>query len=397
MRAKSALLLLLTLFILSIQAPQVTVAQDVVGDLLARVNNLRASVGRPPYSLNGALSAAANDQAVWMASTGSISHTRPDGSGPRTRAANAGYPSSMVSENIYGGGIATVNDAWVFWVNSAVHYAGMTSSNYNEIGIGASFGDLNTFVLVFGNSGGPSLAAINNAQSSGSSGGGGGVNSQPVAPISYVLGLDESGNIMHAVQPSDTLGDIALIYGYTWDDIPRMMALNDMENVRDLEVGSVFLVPARDSAPPEDVPPTPIPSATPMPYTITPYIYQSPTPIPTLIAVLPPGVSPEPTQVLATLDSSLFVPYDGTSTPMAGVAMEATSAPTATLQEASTTNVQTPQTGQTRNDNNVWIIAAVAVQGIIIFGAGFEYVRRSRNKNKVRRRFIPPPDLDIDL
>ena len=141
-------------------------AQDAVGDLLGRINALRASVGVAPYSLNGALAAAAQSQAQWMADTGSVSHTRPDGSGPRTRALNAGYPSSDVSENIYGGSNAGVGDAWGFWVNSDIHYRGLVNNRYREIGIGigrSSWGT--TYVLVFGNPGGlppprPTTAAV---------------------------------------------------------------------------------------------------------------------------------------------------------------------------------------------------------------------------------------------
>src|SRR5690606_18992315 len=98
----------------------------------------------------------AQSQAQWMADTGSVSHNRPDGSGPRTRAINAGYPTTDVSENIYGGSNASVGSAWNFWVNSGVHYRGLVNERYQEVGIGiagSSWG--RTYVLVFGNPGGP--------------------------------------------------------------------------------------------------------------------------------------------------------------------------------------------------------------------------------------------------
>src|SRR5690606_14707184 len=242
-------------------------AQDEVNDILSRVNNLRASVGRAPYTLNGALSAAAMSQAQWIVETGNVSHTRPDGSGPRTRALNAGYPSVQVSENVYGGSNATVNDAWTFWVNSGVHYAGLINAAYNEVGVGVAHGAwAAAYVLAFGNSGGPAPAppqAFGESQSSSN-------NSAPAAPI-YVVCQDEFGNITHEVQPGDTLGDIALIYGYTWDDLPAMMALNNLSDVRDLEVGSIFLVPPKSGT----FTPTPAestPEATPAPPTDTPTV-----------------------------------------------------------------------------------------------------------------------------
>src|SRR5690606_27731341 len=118
-----------------------TQAQDAVSDLLGRINGLRASLGLPGYTLNSALSAAAANQAQWMAATGQISHTQADGSTPSSRAAAAGYGGSWVSENIYAGSNAGVSDAWVFWLNSPIHYRGMTNTNYQEIGIAAASGD----------------------------------------------------------------------------------------------------------------------------------------------------------------------------------------------------------------------------------------------------------------
>lgn len=218
---------------------QQAAAQDVVGDLLGRINSLRASLGLHAYSLNGALSAAALSHAVWMAETGQVSHTQPNGSTPTTRAAAAGYPGSWVSENIYAGTNATTDHAWGFWINSPIHYRGLTNGSYDEIGIGyatTSWGS--AFVLVFGASG--SVRASNN-----SGGGNQGGGNAAAAPPSFVVGVDSFGNIMHEVQDGHTVGDIALIYGYTWDDIPEMLELNHLTEAdfRVLQVGSIFLVP----------------------------------------------------------------------------------------------------------------------------------------------------------
>lgn len=212
--------------------------QDVVTDLIGRINNLRSSLGLAPYSLNGALNAAAQNHASWMAETGQVSHTQPNGSTPSTRAAAAGYASSWVSENIYAGTNATANDAWVFWINSPIHYRGLTNSNYDQIGIGSattSWG--RSFVLVFGASGAPAVNL--------NPGGGGDSGAAPAAAPSFIVGVDSYGNIMHEVQEEHTVGDIALIYGYTWDDIPGMLTLNGLTetDLRTLKIGSIFLVP----------------------------------------------------------------------------------------------------------------------------------------------------------
>lgn len=222
------------------------------GDLLGRINGLRASLGLHPYSLNGALSAAAQSHAAWMATTKQISHNQPGGSTPTTRASAAGYPGSWVSENIYGGTGAGVDGAWAFWTTSPIHYRGLTNANYYDVGIGTASADgWNFFVLVFGNSTG---SWGNVAVSGGGGNGGGGVSAAP----SFIVGWDNEGNIMHEIQEGQTLGDIALIYGYTWADIPSMLSLNEMTDadIRKLPVGGVFLVPPKSgtytpTAPPE--------------------------------------------------------------------------------------------------------------------------------------------------
>ena len=236
---KPRLLLFLALVILEISS---AAAQDTQSVLLARINSLRRSQGLPAYSISAALNAAANNHARWMARTGKVSHQQDDGTGPRTRARNAGYSSSWVSENIYRGLRASALDAWNWWLGSPIHYAGITSPNYDNVGVGSASGEYGTaYVLVFGNSLGRAPASRANAAQLSA-----GVNA-PAAP-SFVLGLDDVGNIKHEIQTGDTIGNIALIYGYTWADIPYMLEINDMtlDDIRLIQPGSVFLVPPKD-------------------------------------------------------------------------------------------------------------------------------------------------------
>ena len=352
-------------------------AQDVVSDLLNRVNSLRASVGRAAYSLNGALSAAAQSQAQWMVDSGNISHTRPDGSGPRTRAQNAGYPSNAVSENIYGGSNASTDSAWNFWINSAIHYAGMVNPAYTEIGIGSASGSWGrTFVLVFGNPAGygyaPAAPAVSGNSSSGSGSSGGGSDAV-AAPPSFVVGVDESGNIQHMVQPGDTLGDIALIYGYTWGDLPAMMALNGMADVRDLEIGSIFLVPPKAGTyTPTYDPNSPTPSHTPTasmtpsapPPTITPYTIPS--------ATSAAGTSAAPVGVIPTAGLDVTPPAE---------VMAVVSASTPESVNGKGEEIKPPlavAAPQSRSTNSTWLVIALGVQVVILLGAGVEFVRRRR-------------------
>ena len=239
-------------------------AQSVQADLLARVNGLRQSLGLPAYTFHSALNAAALNHAGWLARTGISSHYQEDGSGPRARAPAAGYSSSWVSENYFFGLNANSERAWSFWLNSPAHYAGLVSPYYNNIGIAsASSGGRTAYVLVFGNSSGRLLDSGPGSTAAD--------NDTGRAAPSYVLGLDDAGNIMHEVQSGDTIGDIALIYGYTWQDIPYMLEINDMsaEDIRLLKPGSVFLVPPKDGTF-TPIPPTAEATATNSPAAATP-------------------------------------------------------------------------------------------------------------------------------
>lgn len=214
--------------------------QSAEQQLLLRISNLRGSLGLSPYVWNGALAQAAANHAGWLAQTGTGSHRQSDGSLAADRAQRYGYAGERVHENYHMGADGGVESAWRFWLNSSVHYNNLTSARLTEIGIGrASAGGRTAYVLVFGHDSGRSASQAGNSSASGGPSDGG----QPA----YVLGLDEVGNIRHEVQPGHTIGDIALIYGYTWDDIPAMLELNGMtwDDVRLLQPGSEFLVPPK--------------------------------------------------------------------------------------------------------------------------------------------------------
>lgn len=355
--------LIVCLLLAALALPTLTQSQGAAGDLLGRINNLRSSLGLPGYRINGALGAAAQSHAQWMADNASITHVRPDGSGPRTRAVNAGYPTTDVSENIYGGTNATVDSAWGFWVNSGVHYRGMVNDRFQEVGIGiASSSWGTTFVLMFGNPGGPPpFVPPPSAGGSGASG--------SAAPPSFVKGVDPRGFIMHEIQPEDTLGDIALLYGYTWDDIPYMKEINGLEDHRSIQIGEIFLVPPHDGT----YTPTPDgeesaeageaetreePTATPQP-SDTP----TPTLPPTAVAIATAAAMPE---VIALAIS--------------GPAPSIT--PTALVAAAASTEVGPALAGSTitRSGPSPWLAIALVVQVGLLAVAGVEFMRRARRK-----------------
>jgi hypothetical protein len=317
-----------------------------------------------------------------MVITGNVSHTRPDGSSPRSRAAAYGYNSTWVSENIYMGTMASVDSAWNFWMNSSIHYAGLTNVNYSEIGIGTARTDDHgsSFVLVFGNPGGlvaAQPAANNNANSA----------SAPSGPPPYVKGNDEHGNIKHEIQPDDTLGDILLIYGYTWDDLPYILQLNGMTEAdyRNLEIGQIILIPPQSG------------TYTPTPATVTPEVTAENTsssdlgilPTSTLAPSLTPTAtfgpiaiaqsvpesvavavtpSPEVTLEPSPLAPTVFVTSEGESLVAiptgTEIAAGVTPAPVEIVRSSSTTSPV--------------LIVAVVVQVAVLVIAGVEFVRRMR-------------------
>lgn len=377
-------------------------AQGATGDLLNRTNALRTSNGLQPYTINSALQAAAQNHAAWMAATGEVSHVQPDGSRPRDRAASAGYGSTWVAENIYIGSIATTGNAWNFWINSPVHYAGLTSPNYQHVGIATSQGaGGNAFVMVFGNPGGTWNTGSNRST------GGGGDNqaAAPSGPPPFVVGWDAQGNIMHEVQPGDTLGDIALIYGYTWDDLPIMLDLNQMtwDDVRVLSVGQVFLVPPQSgtytpSPPPPAV--TDAPTMTNTPVDIEPDSTAFvPTPFPEddqgnpVVESDPESVAvaqAQPNDEQSALPPpAVFVLETETPTPTITPSPTATSdmvvRPLATSTRATqvaNANIPVdapPATVATTSPSNgipSWLLVAIAVQVGVLLYAIAEFVRR---------------------
>ncbi len=233
------------LFLLSfgvlLYASSVT-AQTIAQNLQLIANNYRLGRGLSALTYNAALTAAAQNHASWMAQTGRIEHRQDDGSQVRDRAIRAGYTANYISEIIYLGGNASPQTALNWWLGSPDHRPQLDSQNYNEVGIGtAIYNGRRSFVMVMGR-------AVGDAPSSGAGNASSSGGSAPAAQPAYILGLDEFGNIKHEVQPGHTIGDIALIYGYTWDDIPAMLELNDLttDDIRWLQSGSVFLVPPKD-------------------------------------------------------------------------------------------------------------------------------------------------------
>ncbi|MEW2631410.1 CAP domain-containing protein [Streptomyces sp. NPDC048389] len=108
--------------------------------VLALVNQERASAGCSPLTSNAELTRAADDYSDVMARSGVMSHTGPDGSTMTTRVEAAGYEWSTLGENI-ARGQADAASVMKSWMNSPGHRANILNCSFKELGVGVHFGD----------------------------------------------------------------------------------------------------------------------------------------------------------------------------------------------------------------------------------------------------------------
>jgi hypothetical protein len=243
--------------------PQPAAAQgDPVSEVFNLVNGVRAENGLPPYTQNAALMAAAQAHSEWGASVGYFDHTGAGGSRPTDRAVAAGYGeygTVRISENIYWGSSATPQSAVTWWRNSPIHFAGMTSSTYQEIGVGVAYGDSGGyFTLVFG----VKTADIPPPQAGGSgsqgsqSGGGTAAElpAEPEIPQMATQAPRADGSIVHIVEEGQAIWNIAAAYKI---DVLSLQTMNGLNDNSIIHIGNEILVrPASTPTPP---PPTPRP------------------------------------------------------------------------------------------------------------------------------------------
>src|SRR3989338_3214037 len=125
----------------------VLVYADTQDDFLALINNERASLGRPPLSLQNQLTNAATLNSQDMIDQDYFSHTSQDGRTFVQRIENAGYTNYMtLAENIgYHSGNPNASTVFAMWKNSSGHYSNMISNLFTEMGLGVAAGDYNGF------------------------------------------------------------------------------------------------------------------------------------------------------------------------------------------------------------------------------------------------------------
>jgi len=268
--AHTLLLLVFLVTLLALPAGAVHAADPTPQELIAAVNALRAAKGLTAYTFDSGLSSYAQAQADYMASTGTLTHTRPDGSVPW---------GSGLKENIAYGQQMTpdiaVNQIWT----DALHYDPMVlPGGAVGAGVASSGGDI-YFSLVVRPSGvaASTLPAQSPTQSSA------GQVAQVVPTATATVAISAEGAITHLVVMGDTLTSIAAKYGVTVDEIKR---LNNIGADNLIFLGTTLIIRAANTATP-----TPEPSATPTPETPTATLE----PTKEVPATQTPTVTPQPT------------------------------------------------------------------------------------------------------
>ena len=108
--------------------------------ILVDHNRVRSQNGLPQFRTNSTLMAIARERAQTMASTGSLSHTNPDGTNVFGMMNAAGYVYETGSENIhYNYGYSdqqSMEVAMEAWIESPPHHASIVNPSLGRIGIG---------------------------------------------------------------------------------------------------------------------------------------------------------------------------------------------------------------------------------------------------------------------
>jgi len=287
------------------------------------VNALRASQGLAPYTVSSTLMGVAQAQAEYMASTGNITHTGPDGSRPYQRGLAAGYPLAgqippgFFSENIMGAPGLTPQDVVQNWTGDAPHMNTMSSAMLQEIGAGVAVSGGTVYYVIDcarpTTSGLPQAYTPGVAESSFSS------SNELIMPVTKST-PNASGQVIHEVQAGQSLWQIAIEYGVRIDQIRGLNQLsaeyliNPGDTLLILTVGTPTPLPATLTPEPR---PTllSVPSAT---VQSTALPSSTPTATPSGIAVLGGGAAGGAVAaiVIAALASAALVAWAGRARPI---------------------------------------------------------------------------------
>jgi uncharacterized protein YkwD/LysM repeat protein len=211
-------------------------------EVIALVNQLRASKGLAPYRVDSALMASAQAHSNYQASIGTITHTGAGGSTPRDRAVAAGYGGGTVfiSENIMGGRNLTAGQAVQAWQGDALHLGTMLNPNARDAGVGiATAGDFVYMTLDAGYKASdgyvvPPATGSTPAPAAGT----------PAATVALIMPVvtataHPDGSVIHVVQPGQVLINIAAAYGMK---LSELLALNGLTTTSVIYPGEKLII-----------------------------------------------------------------------------------------------------------------------------------------------------------
>ncbi len=107
------------------------------GEIVNLINKARTDAGLPALTVNAQLAAAAQSHSIDMACFSLLSHSGSNGSTPAQRAADAGYPGSLVEEMIYASGYP--QDAFDWWMGDPTHHDVIFDTRMVSIGVGYAY------------------------------------------------------------------------------------------------------------------------------------------------------------------------------------------------------------------------------------------------------------------
>jgi len=252
-------------------------------ELINTVNSLRQSQGLASYTVDAYLMSFAQSQSDYMASLGTWTHNRPDGSTAFDRG---------IKENVaMGTGMSVNYCVYTAW-SDAVHWNTMVGYATGKIGAGVTVKDGNVYYTLNVLPGGNTIQdpieediTVSNVESSYPE-------QENVRFVQQVTTStpDEFGIITHTVQYGETLWTIAEAYGVPIDQIlvNSSLALSTTQVLegQELIIQTASEPTATASPTVTEIPPTPT-STQPRP-TMTPF--PTHTPAPTQTPTQPPSI-----------------------------------------------------------------------------------------------------------
>jgi uncharacterized protein YkwD len=193
-------------------------------ELIAAVNQFRASYGMSSLKVDPILMAVAEAQNNYSISIGQITHYGPDGSRPKEQAIAAGYGGGatvFISENIVMGTGMTSAGAVQVWTGDEPHLNTMIGTYYRDVGAGVGEdGDGRVYYTLM-------TGYVAGGYSANSTAPAGGV-VFPAAPLPVVRSTPQAdGSIIHTVQTGQTLWTIAAVYDVQLSELLEINGLTE--------------------------------------------------------------------------------------------------------------------------------------------------------------------------